>query len=65
MELNFVDLIICLFYYYEIIINASKITINVNKMDQQNFIQIEKTIFTLIFIYIVYVYEYIIQYIIM
>ena len=65
MELNFVDLIICLFYYYEIIINASKITINVNKMDQQNFIQIEKTIFTLIFIYIVYVYEYIIQYIVM
>jgi hypothetical protein len=65
LELNFVDLIICLFYYYEIIINASKITINVNKMDQQNFIQIEKTIFTLIFIYIVYVYEYIIQYIVM
>ena len=65
MEYNFVDLKFCLFCHYEIIINASKITINVNKMDQQNFIQIEKTIFTLIFIYIVYVYEYIIQYIIM
>ena len=60
LEYNFVDLKFCLFCHYEIIINASKIAINGNKIDRQNFIQMRTTFFGLILYE--YVYVYTIQY---